>query len=180
LRLPDTPERAPTPAAVLVPIVLRAACPTLLLTRRTAHLTDHAGQIAFPGGRRDEGDQSPEQTALREAFEEVGLAAHHVEILGRLPEYRTITQYVVTPVVALVKPDFGLALDPFEVDEAFEVPLEFLMNPANHQRREVPVHPEHASGRQFWAMPWQANDREYFIWGATAAMIRNLYRLLSA
>lgn len=177
---PGDPTARLTPASVLIPIVLRSAAPTVLLTRRTAHLNDHAGQIAFPGGRRDPADLSPKHTALREAQEEVGLASEYVEVLGQMPDYRTITQYVVTPVVALVQPEFSLAVDPFEVAEAFEVPLGYLMNPANHHQRAVPAGPGDPGGRRFWAMPWQDNDQEYFIWGATAAMLRNLYQLLSA
>lgn len=177
---PGDPARALTAASVLIPIVLRTHSPTILLTRRTAHLNDHAGQIAFPGGRRDPADLNPQHTALREAQEEVGLTPEYVEVLGQMPDYRTITQYVVTPVVALVRPGFSLAVDPFEVAEAFEVPLAYLMNPANHQQRAVPAGPEDPGGRRFWAMPWQDNGQEYFIWGATAAMLRNLYQLLSA
>ena len=177
---PGDGSGALTPASVLIPIVLRSTSPTILLTRRTAHLNDHAGQIAFPGGRRDPTDLSPQHTALREAHEEVGLTPDYVEVLGQMPDYRTITQYVVTPVVALVRPGFSLAVDPFEVAEAFEVPLAYLMNPANHHQRTVPAGPEDPGGRRFWAMPWQDNGQEYFIWGATAAMLRNLYQLLSA
>ena len=177
---PGDPARVLTPASVLIPIVMRSASPTILLTRRTAHLNDHAGQIAFPGGRRDPADLSPQHTALREAQEEVGLNSEFVEVLGQMPDYRTITQYVVTPVIALVQPGFSVAVDPFEVAEAFEVPLAYLMNPANHHQRTVPAGPEDPGGRRFWAMPWQDNGQEYFIWGATAAMLRNLYHLLSA
>ena len=177
---PGDPMAALTPASVLIPIVLRAEAPTVLLTRRTAHLNDHAGQIAFPGGRRDPGDLSAEHTALREAQEEVGLSAQYVEILGQMPDYRTITEYVVTPVVALVQPQFRLAVDAFEVAEAFEVPLAFLMDPANHHQRSIPAGPQGQRERLFWAMPWQDQGQEYFIWGATAAMLRNLYQLLSA
>jgi len=156
-----------TPAAVLFPIVLREPAPTVLLTQRTAHLKDHAGQIAFPGGRVEASDNSPIDTALRETEEEIGLARGHVEVLGYLPEYRTGTGFRVTPVVALVRPPFTLTLDAFEVAEAFEVPLAFLLDPANHQR-----HALHYRGalRQYFAMPWG----EYFIWGATAGMIRSL------
>lgn len=156
-----------TPAAVLFPIVLREAAPTVLLTQRTAHLKDHAGQIAFPGGRVEASDRSPVDTALRETEEEIGLARSHVEVLGYLPEYRTGTGFRVTPVVALVRPPFALSLDAFEVAEAFEVPLAFLLDPANHQRHSL-----HYRGaqRQYFAMPWG----EYFIWGATAGMIRSL------
>ena len=156
-----------TPAAVLFPIVLRDNGQTVLLTQRTAHLKDHAGQISFPGGRVEAEDQSPIHTALRETEEEIGLAREHVEILGFLPEYRTGTGFRVTPVVALVTPPFELALDPFEVAEAFEVPLSFLLDPANHKRHSL-----HYRGalRHFFAMPYG----DYFIWGATAGMIRSL------
>ena len=156
-----------TPAAVLFPIVLRDDGHTVLLTQRTAHLRDHAGQISFPGGRVEEEDPSPVATALRETEEEIGLSRAHVEILGYLPEYRTGTGFRVTPVVALVKPPFELALDAFEVAEAFEVPLAFLLDPANHQRHSL-----HYRGalRHFFAMPYG----DYFIWGATAGMIRSL------
>lgn len=156
-----------TPAAVLFPIVAHAAAPTVLLTQRTAHLRDHAGQISFPGGRVEEDDPSPLHTALRETEEEIGLDRCHVEVLGYLPEYRTGTGFRVTPVVGLVTPPFELALDAFEVAEAFEVPLSFLLDRNNHQR-----HSMHYRGalRHFVAMPWG----EYFIWGATAGMIRSL------
>lgn len=156
-----------TPAAVLFPIVLRDAGHTVLLTQRTAHLRDHAGQISFPGGRVEAEDMSPLHTALRETEEEIGLHRQQVEILGYLPEYRTGTGFRVTPVVALVTPPFELALDPFEVAEAFEVPLSFLLDPANHQRHSL-----HYRGalRHFYAMPYG----DYFIWGATAGMIRSL------
>ena len=156
-----------TPAAVLFPIVLRDDGHTVLLTQRTAHLRDHAGQISFPGDRVEEEYPSPVATALRETEEEIGLSRAHVEILGYLPEYRTGTGFRVTPVVALVKPPFELALDAFEVAEAFEVPLSFLLDPANHQRHSL-----HYRGalRHFFAMPYG----DYFIWGATAGMIRSL------
>jgi 8-oxo-dGTP pyrophosphatase MutT (NUDIX family) len=156
-----------TPAAVLFPIVERDHGHTVLLTQRTAHLRDHAGQISFPGGRVEDDDPTPVDTALRETEEEIGLAREHVEILGFLPEYRTGTGFKVTPVVALVRPPFELALDPFEVAEAFEVPLAFLLDPANHKQHSL-----HYRGalRHFFAMPYG----DYFIWGATAGMIRSL------
>lgn len=169
--------REPLPASVLVPLVQRPEGLQVLLTQRTDHLHDHAGQISFPGGRRDEGDADEVATALREAREEVGLHPRHVEVLGRMPVYRTVTNYVVTPVVALVQPPFELELDPFEVAEAFEVPLSFLMAPAHHRWHEW-REPD-GSTRRFLSMPWQGQAREYFIWGATAAMLRNLYRLLA-
>lgn len=156
-----------TPAAVLFPIVLREGGHTVLLTQRTAHLRDHAGQISFPGGRVEAEDVSPSHTALRETEEEIGLLRERIEIVGFLPEYRTGTGFRVTPVVALVQPPFELQPDPFEVAEVFEVPLAFLLDPANHQRHSL-----HYRGalRNYFAMPYG----EYFIWGATAGMIRSL------
>lgn len=166
-------DRTPAAASVLVPIVLRDDGPRVLLTQRTAHLRDHAGQISFPGGRVEDHDADAEDTALREAEEEVGLARPQVEVIGRLPIYTTVTHFVVTPVVALVHPPLDLKLDAFEVAEAFEPPLAFLMDPANHRRHRY----EHPDGdRSFLSMPWEGR----FIWGATAAMLRNLYRFLSA
>ncbi|MGB2903538.1 MAG: CoA pyrophosphatase [Candidatus Dechloromonas phosphoritropha] len=156
-----------TPAAVLFPIVQRAGGQTVLLTQRTAHLRDHAGQISFPGGRIEAGDPSPVHAALRETEEEIGLAREHVEILGFLPEYHTGTGFRVTPVVALVTPPFVLVPDPFEVAEVFEVPLAFLLDPANHKRHSLYYR---GALRHFFAMPY----RNYFIWGATAGMIRSL------
>jgi 8-oxo-dGTP pyrophosphatase MutT (NUDIX family) len=169
-------------AAVLVPLVARDAGLQVLLTRRTAHLRDHAGQISFPGGRTEPADAGPVGTALRESAEEIGLAPDRVEVLGCLAPYITVTHYVVTPVVALVPPDLALHLDPFEVAEAFEVPLQFLMTPAHHRRH---VYDYNGRPRHFVSMPWQragddGQQREYFIWGATAAMLRNLYGVLSA
>ena len=160
-------DRVLTPAAVLVPVVVRSTGPTVLLTQRTAHLRDHAGQISFPGGRVEAHDRSPMDTALRETEEEIGLARERVEIVGFLPEYRTGTGFRVTPVVALVRPPFDLQPDPFEVAEIFEVPLAFLLDPANHQQHSL-----HYRGalRSYFAMPYG----EYFIWGATAGMIRSL------
>jgi len=159
-------------AAVLVPIVTRPGAPTVLLTRRTAHLKNHSGQIAFPGGGAESGDASAEATALREAREEIGLEPARVEVLGRLSDYHTRTDFRVTPVVGLVAPPFALALDAHEVDEAFEVPLAFLLDPANHLR-----HQREFQGRTvpFYAIPY----RDYYIWGATAGMLINLYRFLA-
>jgi 8-oxo-dGTP pyrophosphatase MutT (NUDIX family) len=167
--------RDPTPAAVLVPLVQRPEGLSVLLTLRTAHLHDHAGQISFPGGRRDAGDADAAATALRETEEEVGLSRRHVEIIGELPPYTTVTNFVVTPVVALVQPPFELKLDSFEVADAFEVPLPFLMSPAHHRRH---VFEFAGQQRRFLSMPWHDGRREYFIWGATAAMLRNFYRFL--
>ncbi len=169
------------PASVLVPLVRRPGGLQVLLTQRTAHLRDHAGQISFPGGRSEEADADAVATALREAEEEVGLPRQRVDVIGRLPHYTTVTDYVVTPIVALVEPPFTLQLDSFEVAEAFEVPLSFLMTPAHHQRHEFELQGQR---RQFLSMPWDAPaeggaPRRYFIWGATAAMLRNLYGFLS-
>jgi len=166
------------PAAVLVPLVRRSGGLTVLLTRRTDHLNDHAGQVSFPGGRTDPGDADAVATALREAHEEVGIAADEVEVIGQLPTYTTVTAYEVTPVVGLLDPPRALALDPFEVAEVFEVPLSFLMDPQHHRRHAVEVD---GLARQFISMPWGQDLRgePYFVWGATAAMLRNLYRFLA-
>lgn len=173
----DDPERLPppgstlTPAAVLVPLVSRPDGLQVLLTQRAAHLNDHAGQVSFPGGRVEPGDASREMTALREAEEEIGLARQRVELLGRLPEYHTITGFSVTPVVGYVEPPFDLRLDDFEVAEVFEVPLAFLLDPANHQRH---TYLYQGRSRSYWAVPYQGR----FIWGATAAMLVNFHRAL--
>jgi 8-oxo-dGTP pyrophosphatase MutT (NUDIX family) len=169
-----------TPASVLVPLVQRPDGLKVLLTRRTDHLRDHAGQISFPGGRAEAHDADAAATALRETEDEVGLPRSAVDVIGELPHYTTVTRYRVTPVVALVQPPFTLQVDPFEVAEAFEVPLEFLMPPAHHRRHAFELQGQR---RQFLSMPWQGIDtqgalREYFIWGATAAMLRNLYGFL--
>jgi 8-oxo-dGTP pyrophosphatase MutT (NUDIX family) len=179
------PDRQAAHAAVLIGLVQREDRGDgglhVLLTRRTDHLRDHAGQISFPGGRAEPEDGDPTVTALREAEEEVGLPRHRVAVLGRLPVYTTVTRFEVTPVVALVRPPFELQLDAFEVAEAFEVPLPWLMNPAHHQRH---VFSFDGGQRQFLSMPWRGAGldgvvREYFIWGATAAMLRNLYHFLA-
>ena len=174
-------------AAVLVALVQRPTTDEdnglhVLLTLRTEHLRDHGGQISFPGGRCEPQDAGPAATALREAEEEVGLPHTQVEVIGQLPAYTTVTSFVVTPVVALVQTPYALALDSFEVAEAFEVPLAWLMNPAHHRRHLVTYEGDQ---RQFLSMPYMGQGadgqpREYFIWGATAAMLRNLYHFLSA
>lgn len=171
--------RAPAAAAVLLPLVERPSGLQLLLTRRTDHLRHHAGQISLPGGKTEPEDADPVATALREAEEEIGLARAHIEVLGRLPIYTTVTSFQVTPVVALVQAGFDLHLDPGEVAEVFEVPLQFLMTPAHHRRH---VFAYDGGQRQFLSMPWsgQAGERDDFIWGATAAILRNFYRFLSA
>jgi 8-oxo-dGTP pyrophosphatase MutT (NUDIX family) len=165
-------------AAVLVPLVRRPDGLTVLLTKRTDHLNDHAGQVSFPGGRTDPEDADAIATALREAHEEVGLEADEIEVIGVLPIYTTVTAYEVTPVVALIDPPRALVLDPFEVAEVFEVPLAFLMDPANHHRHAVELQ---GLSRRFLSMPWgaDANGEPYFVWGATAAMLRNLYGFLA-
>lgn len=172
-------DRDPADAAVLVPLVQRAEGLQVLLTMRTAHLNDHAGQISFPGGRCEPEDGHPIETALRETVEETGLAREFIEVLGTMPVYQTATNFLVTPVVALVEPGFTLAPDEFEVEEVFEVPLSFLMNANNHQQRslQTPMGP-----RNFYAMPYECpvKQKNYFIWGATAAMLRNLHHFLNA
>ena len=160
-------------ASVLMPIVLRPDGPTLLFTQRTADLKDHAGQISFPGGRREDSDASAIDTALRETEEEIGLARRHIEVIGTLPDYFTGTGYRVTPVAGLIVPPFETVAEIREVAEIFEVPLAFLMDGVNHQRRSVSL-PEPVGRRSFYTMPYQ----RYFIWGATAGMLRNLFHFL--
>ena len=173
---PRFTHRTPADAAVLVPLVMRDR-PMVLLTERATQLSTHSGQIAFPGGKCDDTDLDKADTALREAHEEIGLERGLAEVLGQLPTYKTGTMFLVTPVVALVQPDYRLTLNAFEVADAFEVPLEFLMNPAHHRRHAV----EFGGGRREWfSMPYMDGSNERFIWGATAAMLRNFYRFLSA
>lgn len=182
-REPQFSDHPPAQAAVLLPLVQRATGPTVLLTQRTQHLPTHAGQIAFPGGKIDPHDGSARAAALREAQEEVGLHPQHIEVIGELPTYRTGSGFVVTPVVALVQPPFGLCPNPGEVDAVFEVPLSFLMNPANHRRHAFEWH---GRQRQWFSMPYlevlphAKAPVERFIWGATAGMLRNFYRFLLA
>jgi 8-oxo-dGTP pyrophosphatase MutT (NUDIX family) len=164
-------DREIRPAAVLVPVVRRDDGLTILLTRRTAHLYDHAGQISLPGGRT-EADETPRDTALRETAEEIGLDPRHVEVLGSLSDYVTVTGYRVTPVVGLVSPPFELEPDTFEVAEIFEVPLAVVLDPANHQSNRVVTQ---GVERRYYAMPYGP----YYIWGATAGMLMNLYRFLT-
>jgi len=160
------------PAAVLVPVVDRAQ-PTVLLTQRSAHLPDHAGQISFPGGKIESADETPLAAALREAEEEVGLDRRFIEPLGYLDLYMTTLGYRIVPVVARIAPDYSLALNRSEVDDAFEVPLAFLMEPANHQK-----HSRDWQGitRYYFAMPFEQRH----IWGATAGILRNLYERIYA
>jgi 8-oxo-dGTP pyrophosphatase MutT (NUDIX family) len=201
-RLPWDPEpqearlfemRDPREAAVLMPIAMRPGGLTVLLTQRADNLSNHAGQVSFPGGSREPSDPTPIAAALREAHEEVNLDPARVEVLGALPDYLTGTGFRVTPVVGLVHEPFSLAADSLEVASIFEVPLSFLMNPVHHQVR---VFRWEGGERRFYAMPYP--DRHspdldvpepviasgvgssHFIWGATAGMLRNFYRFLLA
>ena len=167
-------DRETAHAAVLLPLVMRDQL-TILLTQRTTHLSTHSGQIAFPGGKVDAEDADATATALREAHEEIGLTAERVEVLGSLPTYVTGSSFVITPVVALVQPDFRLQPNPYEVDDVFEVPLAYLMDPVHHRRH---VYEFDGVAREWYSMPYQDGDAERFIWGATAGMLRNFYRLL--
>jgi 8-oxo-dGTP pyrophosphatase MutT (NUDIX family) len=167
-----SPSAVLTGAAVLVPLVDHPAGLTVLLTQRTAHLADHAGQISFPGGRIEPSDEHPVAAALREAEEEVGLPASHVDIVGRLDTYITGTGFEVIPIVALIRVPYPLRPDPFEVAEVFEVPLDFLVDPRNLQRgsREW-----QGTTRFFFALPYENR----YIWGATAGMLVNLAEVLA-
>ncbi len=162
------PVLSPRPAAVLVPVIMRGDDLTVLLTRRTDDMPSHPGQVAFPGGKIDPGDDGPVSAALRETREETGLAHEFIETCGFLDIYETRTGFRICPVVALVTPGFTLVPEEGEVAEIFEVPLEFLMNPANHER-----HGREWEGktRWFYAMPYE----RHYIWGATAGMLRNFY-----
>ncbi len=169
-------DRAPAQASVLLGLVMRDE-PTVLLTQRPAHMSTHAGQIAFAGGKCDEGDADVAATALREAQEEVGLEPHHVQVLGTLPEYVTGSAFYVTPVVALISPTMTLQLNTYEVSDAFEVPLAYLMNPANHRWHRYEFE---GVTREWLSMPYQDGEQLRFVWGATAGMLRNFYRFLRA
>lgn len=160
-------------AAVLVPLVVRPEGLTVLLTQRTAHLHNHGGQISFPGGRLEEGDADPQAAALRETEEEIGLPRASIDVIGRLDDYATITGFHITPIVGLLTPPLALAPDDFEVAEVFEVPLTFIMDPANHQTdsRALPS----GEKRWFYVIPYQ----QRYIWGATAGMLVNLQEVLS-
>ncbi len=160
-------------AAVLVPVVDRPGDATVILTQRTEKLRSHSGQVAFPGGGIDDTDASPEDAALREAREEIGLDRGHVEIVGRMPDYVTGSGYRIAPVLSVVRPGFDLVINPDEVDAAFEVPLAFLMDPANHRRESRTWNDQE---RFFYTMPF--GDR--YIWGVTAGIIHALYERLYA
>ncbi|WP_085315279.1 CoA pyrophosphatase [Derxia lacustris] len=181
IRTETAPAANLIPAAVLVALIQRPTGLTVLFTRRTAHLNDHAGQISFPGGRTDPEDASPIETALREAREEVGLATSAVEVIGQLPRHDTSTGFVVTPVVALVESVEAFTPQPFEVAEVFETPLHFLMDPRNHELRELAWDEGGVRmARRFHAMPWHNDGARYFIWGATATMLHGFYSVLAA
>ncbi|MBX6319781.1 MAG: CoA pyrophosphatase [Pigmentiphaga sp.] len=166
--------RAVRLASVLIPLVLRPEGICVMLTQRTAHLHDHAGQVSFPGGRVEESDASATDAALRETEEETGLPRGLVEIIGQLPDYFTRTGFRIIPLVGLVRPDFSPRPDPFEVAEVFEVPLSFLMDPTNHRLHSATL--PSGDARTYYSMPW----KQFFIWGATAGMLRNLYQFLRA
>lgn len=161
-----------TEAAVLVPLVNRAAGVQVLLTQRTEHLRDHAGQISFPGGRVEREDADREATALREMTEEIGLAASHVTLLGRLPGYEIPSGFRITPVVGWIEPPFTVTPDIFEVADIFEAPLDYFLDPANYQRREFHFRGRH---RHYLAIPYEGR----YIWGATAGMLYSLCRMLN-
>ena len=166
------PSAALRPAAVLVPLVDRADGMTVLLTQRTAHLSAHAGQIAFPGGRIEEQDSDAIAAALRETEEEVGVPRELISVIGRLDTYVTGTGFEITPIVGIVTPRYTLAIDPYEVAEAFEVPLSYVLDSRNHNRTE-----RESAGRTrvFFVLPYQGRN----IWGATAGMLVNLAEVLN-
>ncbi len=166
-------ELVARPAAVLVPLVKRETGLQVILTRRTDHLSDHAGQISFPGGRHETIDPTLEETALRETEEEIGLARHHIDLVGRIEDYYTVTGYQVTPVVGLITPPFDLQPDDHEVAEVFEVPLSFILDPKNQKLQTVTFE---GTRRRYFAIPY----REYYIWGATAGMLVNFSEIIRA
>jgi len=165
------PSTALRPAAVLVPLVDHAGGMSVLLTQRTAHLSAHAGQISFPGGRIEAADADAIDAALRETEEEVGLARQHVSVVGRLDTYITGTGFEITPIVGIVAPPYNLTIDPYEVAEAFEVPLSYVLDTGNHRRTE-----RESAGRTrvFFVLPYEGRN----IWGATAGMLVNLAEVL--
>ncbi len=160
-------------AAVLIPVVDRREGASVILTKRTEKLRSHSGQVAFPGGRIDPTDPTPEYAALRETEEEIGLAPSYIEVVGRMPDYVSGSGFRIAPILSVVRPDFRLSINPDEVDDAFEVPLAFLMDPRNHTR-DSRVWQERE--RYFYTMPFG----ERYIWGVTAGIIRTLYERLYA
>ena len=170
--IPATGVSDARPAAVLVPLIAHHSGLTILLTQRTQHLAHHAGQVSFPGGRAEDEDNGPIATALRESQEEIGLAPENVEILGFLERYKTVTGFMVTPVVGLVKPPLALQADPHEVDKVFEVPLDFLLDRTNHQRHSRMFKGQR---RYYYALLYG----DYYIWGATAAMLIGFVRTIT-
>jgi len=162
-----------TPAAVLVPVVLRREGLSVMLTQRTEHLDSHAGQISFPGGHVEAHDENYVETALRETEEETGLIREHIEVIGSLDECRTGTGYRIVPIVGLVQPDFDLAPDAYEVSEVFEVPFTFLLDPSNHQRQSRVFE---GRRRHFYVIEYENR----WIWGATASMLVNFHKKLDA
>ena len=160
-----------TPAAVLIALVARVDGPSLLLTRRTAHLSAHAGQISFPGGRMEPEDANAAAAALREANEEIGLDPSAVEVLGGLRSYDTVTGFRIHPIVGWIEPPVSFDTDPFEVEELFEVPFTFIVDPHNRRRDSFVLG---GVRRHYWAIPY----RHYYIWGATAGMLVNFSRIL--
>ncbi len=171
-RPPDEPRNL-RQAAVLVPLVEHPEGLSVLLTQRTDHLHDHAGQISFPGGRVEPQDKGVVDAALRETEEEIGLSEKFIDVVGYLDNYETVTGYLITPVVGFVTPGFSLTIDDFEVADAFEVPLKFLLNPENQQ---IHMRMRHGSKRRYYVFEYE--DR--YIWGATAGMLMNLYRRIAA
>jgi 8-oxo-dGTP pyrophosphatase MutT (NUDIX family) len=166
------PSTALRPAAVLVPLIDRSYGMSVLLTQRTPHLSAHAGQISFPGGRIEEGDADATEAALRETEEEVGLSREHIRIVGRLDTYVTGTGFEITPVVGIVRLPFSLTIDPFEVSEAFEVPLSFVLDRSNFRRMTRDLEQR---ARVFYVLPYEGRN----IWGATAGMLVNLAEVLA-
>lgn len=158
-----------TPAAVLIPLIERPQGLSVILIQRTEHLHNHAGQISFPGGKTEPDDEGPVATALREAWEEIGLSQKFIKVMGSLDDYETVTGFRITPVVTMVTEGFNLVLDPYEVSEVFEVPLDFIFDPENHQicNRKV-----NGIERHYYVFEYENR----YIWGATAGMLMNLYQ----
>ena len=159
------------PAAVLIPIIETGSSLSVILTQRTEKMSAHPGQISFPGGKVEKNDTDATYTALRETKEEIGIDAQYINILGTLDEYQTSTGFLITPIVSYVKPGYVISTNPHEVSEVFEVPLNFLMSPDNHQKKSIMWQ---GKKRYFYTMPYENR----YIWGATAGIIRNLYERL--